>query len=451
MSADPSATSPHRSLTAVGAGTLMGGFMRCYWLPVARSSEVVADGAPLRLLVLGEKLIAFRDSAGRVGVMDHRCPHRSASLFLGRNEGGGIRCVYHGWKFAVDGRCLEMPNVPPEQCFAHRVRAHAYRVAERHGVIWAYLGPRQDAPPPLPAIEATWLPEHELDLSFTLRRCNWLQALEGDIDPSHFGFLHVGHLDPAQVPAGHPLEHTANDRAPRIETDSAPWGTRCAAWRVARPGVHYWRVTNAMFPFWTQTPGIAFARNIQARAWVPLDDEHTMFIYWRRRGEPAPNAPLADGQPLGGTERTPDHEPNGTGWLDRFRPRAQEANDWLLDRQAQSSGRNWSGLRGLSVQDQAVTESMDPVVDHRIEHLGPADRMIVLTRKRWLDAARAVQQGGLAPGADDAELLRDARSGFFEADAARDWRLACGDQLSRADRAQPPLSPPLAPQAAEAP
>lgn len=376
------APSPYSALTAVGAGTLMGGFMRCYWLPVARSSEIIADGAPLRLLVLGEKLLAFRDSAGRVGMPDHR-------------------------------------------------------VAERNGVIWAYLGPRQDAPPPLPALEATWLPEDELELSFTLRRCNWLQAMEGDIDPSHFAFLHVGHLDPALVPPGHPLEHTANDRAPRLEVDHAPWGTRCGAWRVAAPGVNYWRITTALFPFWTQTPGIAFARNIQARAWVPLDDTHTMFIYWRRRGEPTPHAPLLDGRPLAGTERAAIFEPASTDWLGRFRPLPQEGNDWLLDRQAQSSGRNWSGLRSLAVQDQAVTESMGAIVDHRFEHLGPSDRMIVLTRRRWLEAARAVQQGAPAPGAYDAELLRDARSGFFESDASVDWRQACAEHLVGADRARP--------------
>jgi phthalate 4,5-dioxygenase len=301
-------------------------------------------------------------------------------------------------------------------------------------VVWAYLGPQQDQPPPLPAIEATLLPEGEVDISFTLRRCNWLQAMEGDIDTSHFGFLHVGHLDPARVPPGHPLEHTASERAPRIEADVAPWGTRYGAWREARPGVRYWRIANALFPFWTQTPGIAFTRNIQARAWVPLDDEHTMFIYWRRRGEPAPNAPLLDGLPLGGTERALAFEATTTDWLGRYRPRAHEGNDWLLDRQAQRDGSIYSGLRGFGVQDQAVTESMGTIVDPRFEHLGPADRMIVLTRKRWLEAARAVQQGAAAPGADDPEALRDARSGFFEAVATLDWQLACAEQLRQADR-----------------
>src|SRR5215468_10720231 len=139
-------------LTRVGPGTVMGELMRQYWIPAAMSSELKRDGAPLRLMLLGEKLIAFRDSAGRVGVMDHRCPHRCASLFLGRNEAGGLRCVYHGWKFDAEGNCVDMPSVPVDRDFKDKVRAKAYRVAERNGLIWVYMGDRATAPP-LPAIE----------------------------------------------------------------------------------------------------------------------------------------------------------------------------------------------------------------------------------------------------------------------------------------------------------
>ena len=185
-------------LVRVGPGTAMGELMRHYWLPAAMSSELERDGAPMRLMLLGEKLIAFRDSAGRVGVMDHRCPHRCASLFLGRNEEGGIRCVYHGWKFDVDGNCLDMPNVPPHQDFKDKVKAKAYKAAERNGLVWVYMGERAEAPP-LPEIEATLLPESEVQITFVQRECNWLQALEGDIDTSHFGFLHVGSVEPSDV------------------------------------------------------------------------------------------------------------------------------------------------------------------------------------------------------------------------------------------------------------
>ena len=133
-------------LTRVGPGTMMGELMRQYWLPAVKSSEVLAGGDPLRLMLLGEQLIAFRDHAGRVGVMDHRCPHRCASLFYGRNEEGGIRCVYHGWKYDADGNCIDMPNLTPEQDFRQKVHAKAYKVTERAGVIWVYMGRAGERP-----------------------------------------------------------------------------------------------------------------------------------------------------------------------------------------------------------------------------------------------------------------------------------------------------------------
>src|SRR5262249_55965410 len=150
-------------------------------LPALRSSEVVAGGDPVRLMLLGEKLIAFRDAKGQLGVMDHRCPHRCASLFYGRNEDDGIVCVYHGWKLAADGTCLDQPNLPPHQQFRDKVHAKAYKVREQAGVVWVYMGERAAAPP-FPEIEAAMLPEEDLNINFTQRECNWLQALEGDID-----------------------------------------------------------------------------------------------------------------------------------------------------------------------------------------------------------------------------------------------------------------------------
>ena len=182
-------------LTRVGPGTAMGGLMREYWIPALMSSEIARGGVPVRLMLLGEKLIAFRDDTGRVGIMDHRCPHRCASLFLGRNEEGGIRCIYHGWKFEVTGRCLDMPNVQPLQDFKHKVHAKAYPTIERAGVVWVYMGQRAKKVPPLPAFEILDVPDAEVGVTLIQRDCNYLQALEGDIDTSHFGFLHAVHRD----------------------------------------------------------------------------------------------------------------------------------------------------------------------------------------------------------------------------------------------------------------
>src|SRR5580704_2056967 len=203
-------------LTRVGPGTMMGDLMRQYWLPAAKSSEVVAGGDPVRLMLLGEKLIAFRDAKGVVGVMDHRCPHRCASLFFGRNEGDGIACVYHGWKFATDGSCLDQPNLPPEQQFTDKVHAKSYQVTEQAGLIWVYMGEREQAPP-MPAIEAALLDEAEINIMFCQRECNWLQALEGDIDTSHFSWLHVGSVKPDHVQDDNWVKYQVVNRAPGYE------------------------------------------------------------------------------------------------------------------------------------------------------------------------------------------------------------------------------------------
>jgi phenylpropionate dioxygenase-like ring-hydroxylating dioxygenase large terminal subunit len=207
-------------------------------------------------MLLGEKLIAFRDSAGRVGVMDHRCAHRCAFLFLGRNEEGGIRCVYHGWKYDVAGNCVDMPSLPPHHDFRRKVRAKAYQVVERCGLIWVYMGVRTEAPP-LPALEILDVPSDEIGVSLILRECNYLQALEGDIDTSHFGFLHTGHVDPDDLAEGNALRHTITTRAPEYRVTNTAWGTQYAAYRPAGQALTYWRFGAFLFPFWSPNPHAA--------------------------------------------------------------------------------------------------------------------------------------------------------------------------------------------------
>lgn len=429
-------TRDSEELTRVGPATVMGNFIRQYWIPAAKSSELDKDGTPMRLLLLGEKLVAFRDSGGRVGVLDHQCPHRNASLVLGRNEVGGLRCIYHGWKFDVAGNCVDMPSVPPSQCFKDKVRAHAYKAEDRNGILWVYMGPRQSDPPPLPMVEATLMAEDDVDISFMMRSCNWMQSLEGDIDTSHFGFLHVGHLDPDNVPEGHPLEHTASERAPQYHVRDMPWGTTYGAYRTVRPETTYWRFANYMFPFWTQTPQGEFPVNIQARAWVPLDDGHTMMIFWRRRSKALGNtgAPLKDGKPLGGARPQPEFAPRDTGWLGRYKVVADESNDWTMDREAQRTNRIYSGIDHIGLQDQAVTESMGAITDHSKEHLGPGDVMIARTRRRALQAARSFASGTPPPGIDQPEVMMGARSGYFEMHESVAWQQAYEDKLRSADR-----------------
>jgi phthalate 4,5-dioxygenase len=415
-----------RELTQIGPGTVMGRMMREYWMPALMSSELARDGAPVRLMLLGEKLIAFRDSAGRVGVMDHRCPHRCASLFLGRNEQGGIRCLYHGWKYDVAGNCIDMPSVPAHQDFRDKVKAKAYRTAERAGVVWVYMGERAQAPP-LPGFEILDMPEAELNVHFIQRACNWLQALEGEIDTSHFGFLHGGHVDPDDVPEGDPFRYTVINRAPEYHVADTDWGTQYAGYRAAGPGQTYWRFANFLFPFWTQAPNGEFQSHMHARAWVPLDDHHTMFVFiWWKRAVAANSLPqprFRDGRPIGGTGRgNLNFLPNTTDWLGRWRLAENESNDWGMDREAQRSNAIFSGIDGVHLQDQAITESMGPVTDFEFEHLAPSDRMITRTRRRLLLAARALSDSGTAPpGVDQPEVYRAARSGYFVSDDQNPW------------------------------
>ncbi len=420
------------ALTRVGPGTVMGDLMRQYWLPAIGSAELKAGGEPMRLMLLGEKLIAFRDTSGRVGVFDHRCPHRCASLFYGRNEEGGIRCIYHGWKFDADGNCLDMPNVAPRQRFEDKVHAKAYRVTERAGVIWVYMGARAE-PPPMPAIEATMLDAADVTLMFAQRECNWLQALEGDIDTSHFTFLHVGSLQREQIDDDNMMKYQVANRAPEYHVTDTDWGTMYTAYRPAEADRTYWRFAHFGFPFWTWVPQGDFLDRVSARAWVPMDDEHTMFvsITWNKMSR---LPPLKGGLPIPGARSTLEYLPNTTDWYGRWRPKANADNDYFIDREAQRNGTIFSGITHIHMQDQAVTESMGPITDHAFENLAPSDVMIARTRRRLLQAARALRQDGTAPpGVDNPDIFLQVRSGEAVL-AAPDWKQAYADRMKAALR-----------------
>ncbi|MBL8551291.1 MAG: Rieske 2Fe-2S domain-containing protein [Hyphomonadaceae bacterium] len=422
----------NETLTRVGPGTPMGELMRQYWLPACKSSEIAAGGAPLRLMLLGEKLIAFRDHEGRVGVMDHRCPHRCASLFFARNEEGGLRCVYHGWKFDVTGKCLDMPNVPADRAFADRVRAKAYPAFERAGIVWTYMGARESAPPP-PAIEATLLPEAELRVTLTMRECNWLQALEGDIDTGHFGFLHMGSVDPAELDASNMHAASVIDRAPSFKVEDTAWGAMAGACRPAgEPGSIYWRVCHFLFPFWALFPDGTFEDNVSANAWVPMDDTHTMVFNFAWMKRTPPLRTTKDGVTIPGLEFRHDYLPQTSDWFGRWKLAQNASNDYGVDRDAQRT-LSYTGITGITLQDQYVTESMGDIVDRTFEHLTPGDAMIVRTRKRLLGAARAFSEDGVAPpGVDDPEISLGARGGAFVAPEGKDWREAYRERLAHA-------------------
>jgi phenylpropionate dioxygenase-like ring-hydroxylating dioxygenase large terminal subunit len=407
-------------LCRVGPGTAMGDLIRQYWVPALTSRELPEpDGAPARVRLLGENLIAFRVTSGRVGLIQNHCPHRGASLFFGRNEEEGLRCAYHGWKYDCAGACVDMPNEPPESTFKTRIRARAYPCRERNDIIWAYMGPRA-APPPLPDLEPNLLPPGEYAVQKVLRECNWFQALEGDIDTSHLGFLHLGAVRPEDTAPGTFDRYLVADRAPRYEVVDTDFGTSYGAYRPAAADTYYWRIAHYLFPFYSMIPTGVLGQQVLVRAWVPVDDEHVMF--WSiasprtRRGPGAAGG--AAGLTAGGRTvaaagaRNGDLEflPDTTDWLGKFRLTQNKGNDYLIDRAAQRT-ESFTGIAGIHQQDQAVTESMGPIYDRRQEHLASSDAMVIRTRRRALAAARALRDEGVVPPGVDAPAVYRCRSG----------------------------------------
>jgi phenylpropionate dioxygenase-like ring-hydroxylating dioxygenase large terminal subunit len=406
-------------LCRVGPGTPMGNLMREYWLPAVLSSELPdSNSDPVRVLLLGEKLIAFRDTNGDVGLIDHACPHRGASLFFARNEECGIRCVYHGWKFDARGNCVDMPNEPAESDFKHKVKATAYPTRERNGIVWAYLGSRKE-PPPLPMLEGNMLPEGEGNVTAIQRECNWFQALEGDIDTSHFSFLHAGALDVSTQQPGTFSYYMLKERAPRYSVVDTDYGAMYGAFRDTEDGRRYWRVAQFLFPFWTMPPQGVLGNKVTARGWVPMDDTHTMFIMSGPRfRRPVPAATPSSGGPMGRLL------PNTSDWYGRFRMIANASNDYQIDRdkQRRSSGPDdFTGITGIHLQDQAITESEGPLYDRSAEHLASSDAMVIRVRRRLLNAAVALRDHGIAPPAVDEPELFGARAGGVYLPQDADW------------------------------
>lgn len=408
-----------RLLTQTGPGTAMGQLMRAYWLPILMSSELPGpDCDPVRVRMLGEPLIAFRDSGGQVGLLDEFCPHRRASLYLGRNEEGGLRCAYHGWKFDIHGRCTDLPSEPPESSFCKRIKTVAYPCIERGGVVWAYLG--EGTPPEAPAFEWASVDASHVYMSKRVMDCNWAQALEGDIDSSHASILH-SRLDPAdyqQFEGARELLYFDRDRYPRYEVLDTDYGLMMAARRNAEDDTYYWRAAQYVMPVFVMIAPFDDPLP-QFNMWVPMDDHTTMVwaIHWH------PDRPLTaterakrdTGLFFHCTEFMPPTAEAGGAW----RPVRHAGNDYLGDRQIQRS-RMFSSIEPLWCQDKAVQESMGPIADRLREHLAPSDLAISRWRQKVLAAARAYGEG-VAPAGLDPRSHRIRPVGLV-LDRAADWR-----------------------------
>jgi phenylpropionate dioxygenase-like ring-hydroxylating dioxygenase large terminal subunit len=393
-------------LTRIGPGTPMGQVMRRYWIPALLAEQLPApDCAPVRVRLLGEDLVAFRDSQGRVGLLEEYCAHRRASLFLGRNEENGLRCVYHGWKFDVEGRCVDMPNEPMDSRFKEKVSLQSYPTTEMGGVIWAYMGPRERIPDPA-GMEWTRAPQTHRFVSQTHEYCNYLQCVEGGIDTCHGSFLHNNDL--SDQAAFHRI-----DKAPRLEVERTSYGFRYVGLRDLGETGTYLRLYQFVLPFHQfrsqqivrrkgKDGGNREAIPIEkGHMWVPMDDHNTMIYNWMLAvDEDKPlTAEFVDKQE-GSAGRGPDGET-------AVRRRTRE-NDWLIDREVQRS-KTYTGINGVNTQDLAVQESMGPIVDRSREHLGSSDQAIITCRRILLDVLSDFERG-VEPIGVDPKAYRSVRA-----------------------------------------
>ena len=363
------------TITQTGPGTPMGDLFRRFWIPALLSSELEeVDGTPVRFKLLSERLVAFRDSQGRIGILEERCPHRHASLYWGRNEESGLRCVYHGWKFDVAGTCLDQPAEPEDSRFKDALRAIAYDAHEAGGIIWAYMGPK-DKRPPFPEFEWTLLPTENFAVHKRLQLCNYLQNLEGELDTAHLNFLHR-----TWKPGEEDVMADADLRRKRYFIAETSFGLLCMARSDAPDNQYYWRMTPFHLPSFTLIPGPYGAANSFTAA-VPVDDTNMwgFTVTWHH------DRPLQDADLASAVRAKVDPKT----WL----PEANMTNDYMRDLDKQRNG-SWTGIELVRIQDLAVQEDQDGPICRRFEeHLGTTDRAIVGTRRLLLNLAENLRQG----------------------------------------------------------
>ena len=379
-------------LVRTGPGTRMGNLMRRYWVPVLLSSEIAEPDSPqVRVQILGEKLLAFRDSEGRPGLIDEFCSHRGVSLYFGRNEENGIRCSYHGLKFDRNGKCVEVPSAP-QTC--ERMNIKSYPCNERAGMLWAYMGPADKMPGP-PELEWCTLPESQVFVSKRVQECNYLQAMEGGIDTAHVSYVHRYEVDTDPMHMGtKALDYIKADGNVVFDIEKTPFGLTLFGRRNGEADSYYWRVTQYLFPWFTLIPPFGH-HALGGHVWVPIDD-HSCWAW---------SINFHADKPLSEEERRDmemgkgihcEYEPGS------FRPRANKDNEYMIDRVAQKEKRAYSGVFGFAMQDASLQESMGTIQNHEAEHLLPTDKAIVLARRMLQESALGLEQGLEPPALDSA-------------------------------------------------
>jgi phthalate 4,5-dioxygenase len=408
-------------LTQVGPGTLMGNLLRRYWTPACLSAELEADGSPLEIRLLGEDLVAFRDTNGKAALFDRNCPHRGASMFFGRNEECGLRCIYHGWKFDAEGNCVDMPSEP--RPFTESIKIPSYPLHESGGIVWTYMGPAETMTA-FRNFGTEELNDEEVIASKVFWDCNWVQSLEGNIDTAHISHLHqffgvMDVPDDGSDKPGYPSNPWSWKlwwlaRAPRIEVSDEWYGFRYAGLRKTPNGYTHVRMTAYTVPYGTVIASIPYStRELFV---VPIDDNSSYRYSFSTGRNPNP-------QNYGGAPMTATPFTRGNGMRSGISPRNYVAeNQYQIDREFQKA-EAFSGIRDFVSQDMAVTESMGPIYDRTKEHLGTTDLAIIRMRSLLIDSAKALAEGKEPPGLAGAGDFRTIRSAEKILDEGEDWRV----------------------------
>ncbi len=382
-------------LTRVENQAPLGQLMRRYWMPACMSEELPQpDGDPIKVRVLGENLVAFRATDGSVGVMDELCPHRRASLLYGRNEEGGLRCLYHGWKMDVEGNVVDTPaEVRREGAPCKKIRHKAYPVRESHGFVWIYMGEEATMPEFEPPAFANGT-NPIISIAKINLPCNWAQIVEGGIDSAHASLLHSSEIRPtgntarAGLAETHTLTRPSVDKAPRLHVHRTEYGMRYVALRtpITNPETdEYARIATFIAPCTVLSPPNGTYSTIQFI--VPRDDESTSFYFvgwtddqtegtgvtqevWRQRMGAVVGVDLDD-----------DHWPLRT-----------QANRFKQDRAAMKQG-SFTGVRGIANQDSMMWVTMGPISDRSKERLGTSDAAVAQFRRVMVEAVKAFSRG----------------------------------------------------------
>lgn len=381
-------------LVHTGPGTIMGNYLRRYWVPALLESELPEPGCdPIEITLMGERLVGFRDAQDRIALVQEWCPHRGASLFYGRNEGDGLRCSFHGWMYDVNGQCIDMPSEPETARFKERICITAYPCVVRGGVIWTYMGPKELIPP-VPELEWALLPASQRYVSKRVQETNYLQALEGGIDSSHVSFLHRFDLESEPLfTAAKGNQYLRADTHPKFEVVESPGGLLIGARRQGEEDSYYWRITQFILPWFTLIPPFG-DHAMGGHAWVPIDDENC--YVWSINFHP--HRELTPSEIEGIESGSGIHASLIPG---TFNTVANKRNKYLIDRRAQREQRSFSGIYGVGMQDSAIQETIGPIQDRTREHLGTSDVGIILARRRMLNAALALAEEGTEPPALD--------------------------------------------------